>query len=1564
MERLASGKRINSAADDAAGLAISNRMTSQIRGLDQAVRNANDGISMIQTAEGALDESTNILQRIRELSIQSANGIYADDDRATLDAEAQQLLSELDRIAETTSFNGRPLLDGSGGSVALQVGAEANQTIAFEIPAVTTERLGLGTSSSDLGGDSLQLDSTTGTFSGAMAAGAVKINGEALASRAAGSNLQVLLDDINNNVSDVSASAVISAEAGSVGDGVLLSSEILTITGYDFDGGERVYSFSDTSSLQELVDKINGKAQGTIEASISDAGRLQLDSSNLASITILDPTSGTASGTEQPVITSIDEDVEAIVDGLTTHWIYEAEEAVFAALGIRGDGGDMVLNLESGVDSDGPFGKLASVSYDSGSDLLTLNIDTADFTNTNQPNGGTAPVYSDRVIGHEITHAVMFAALPVASLATIPTWFLEGAAEFVHGADNRVSGDLSGSSANALANTLDNNDANWSGSSAEYSAGYLAVKMMDAEIRLASGGAADIKDVITRLDAGDNIDTALNTVAAAHGIGTWNSSASFVTHFTTNGFGENYINGAYLNGQDGELNLLDADTGSVLGSDYGANTSLNALDVFANNGGGLSAATNGSNDFNFIIPEEYLPSSVVPGQQFSAQLQLEHAGGEAISIELGSSGSVTDLATLGFREVSSDRVQGSALDASAQNTALVQGDLSINGIDVAATTAAQGLAGKVENINDLTAQTGVVASIRAEQSFALDASLAPVEITASSAYSAPDQSYQNLTPANGYAAQGGDFSTNSARFTVTDMANVSYTVILSQNHGNVADLLADINGNLPALDEISASSAPGGTDDSFFPADFSATAASQFSFDVTDKGGHSVTVDIDQNFTDANSLVSKINYDLTKGLIATDAVDLTTHGQNFGGGNSVTFDLTDDANGFTTTVTLDTNMTAGDIDTVLADINDELSEQRFLTSPGLPSSSAAAFNFNGNAATFTVNNADGTNNTLITLNADYTDLNGLVAEINNQLIADTADVQVQVQPSGQLAFIDSSAPYAGPMSLDFASQSLNGHLEAALGQLAGSFDDVSDSLVASGSSISAVDDGSGTIQFTSSALGLITVDNFTANGGVNESDTEALLGGGIDLGSGGGTTAGSSSVFAYLDADGVLAFRDVSSEAGTLTVDNFTAVGGSFTAGSADALLGMAIEAGAPLTGSQQDTLEAYIDGNGTVAFRDPRGGQNDIRIDATSLSWSGTPGVLNDALGFDIEDLAGSGASSSVVFTGAAEAFTINDTVIDLVVAQADGIISATEIATAVNEQVAVTGVSAYVDEQDRLHFSSSEAFTLGDDPNSSGFVENLDAGGTLAAGSHNSVPALGSLVINGFEIANIDLQDLNNAVTTINSAQASTGVRATIDDNGEMQLVANSAISLEVGQNNGLATGAALGLNFVDVSDGNNGGADGVMDSLVVRAGIELRAIDESQPIQVDVTDNGAAATGLLDLNVDLDRVTGSALANLSIASQSDAQAAITSVDAALEEINGVRSDLGAASNRLEFTISNLMNISENTAAARSRIVDADFAGESARLSRAQVLQQASQAMLAQANSMPSQVMSLLRG
>ncbi|MBD9398221.1 flagellin domain-containing protein [Pseudomonas sp. PDM11] len=152
MQRLSTGSRINSAKDDAAGLQIANRMTRQVNGLNVAVRNANDGISMAQTAEGALQESTNILQRMRSLTLQAANGSNNADDRTALNEEVAALQSELDRIANTTSFGtGTKLLDGTFTGVSFQVGAQAtaDDVISFSITGTTA-----GFSASDLGVDS------------------------------------------------------------------------------------------------------------------------------------------------------------------------------------------------------------------------------------------------------------------------------------------------------------------------------------------------------------------------------------------------------------------------------------------------------------------------------------------------------------------------------------------------------------------------------------------------------------------------------------------------------------------------------------------------------------------------------------------------------------------------------------------------------------------------------------------------------------------------------------------------------------------------------------------------------------------------------------------------------------------------------------------------------------------------------------------------------------------------------------------------------------------------------------------------------------------------------------------------------------------------------------------------------------------------------------------------------------------------------------------------------------------------------------------------------------------
>jgi flagellin len=292
MERLSSGQRINSAKDDAAGLAISNRMTSQIRGLDQAIRNANDGISMIQTAEGAMQEVTNILQRMRELSIQSANGIYSDADRATLNAETQQLKLELDRIADTTSFNGQILLDGSIGKTNLQVGSEANQTIEISVGSFNTSSLG------GLSGDTVG-EATTGLAAlNLLTAGDLIINDTSIGALTTGTTLNNTLALLNASLDGKGAvaSAMVEVSGTNTGSGVLVAgTSSLTLTVVDGDGLTQSYVLTGTNSLKELVAKINDET--SIEASISDSGRMILNRDGALSITVADTsTNNEASG--------------------------------------------------------------------------------------------------------------------------------------------------------------------------------------------------------------------------------------------------------------------------------------------------------------------------------------------------------------------------------------------------------------------------------------------------------------------------------------------------------------------------------------------------------------------------------------------------------------------------------------------------------------------------------------------------------------------------------------------------------------------------------------------------------------------------------------------------------------------------------------------------------------------------------------------------------------------------------------------------------------------------------------------------------------------------------------------------------------------------------------------------------------------------------------------------------------------------------------------------------------------------------------------------------------------
>lgn len=433
LQRLSTGQRINSAKDDAAGLQISNRLTSQVRGLNVATRNANDGISLLQVAEGALQSVTDALQRIRSLGLQAMNGSNGASERTALDQEAQQLLQEINRVNENTTFAGRKVFD-------------------------------------------------QGTFS---------------------------------------------------------------VLG--------------------------------------------------------------------------DPDQRAVLNALKGFWISEGEQRVFDAFGLTADGAELEITFTNDSSSQ----TLASVSGTSGAGGKifdqVLNVNLAYFDASTLPNGGSTPQYTDRVIAHEMAHAVMGRTM---NFAGLPSWFIEGTAEALQGADERLAGDTAGGTNTATILAAFNADD--VSASAGYSGGYAAVRYMHEEIKAAGGKG--IKDIMGYLqkNSGSTLDQALTNASK----GAFSSLADFSTQFNADA-------AAYVAG----LDLSNADTGAIGGFDADGGNVLTAENVLPNQGTGLP----GSKGFTLVEPELFNANGV--GGNTLTQLQV---GAQAYeTIQIGFSSFSADAMALG-----------------------------------------------------------------------------------------------------------------------------------------------------------------------------------------------------------------------------------------------------------------------------------------------------------------------------------------------------------------------------------------------------------------------------------------------------------------------------------------------------------------------------------------------------------------------------------------------------------------------------------------------------------------------------------------------------------------------------------------------------------------------------------------------------------------------------------------------------------------------------------------------------------------------------------------------------
>jgi flagellin len=426
LQRLSSGLRINSARDDAAGLAIAERMTTQIRGLNQATRNASDGISLLQTAEGALGTVTGSLQRIRELAVQAANSTNSTTDKAAIQMEVAQLIAEIDRVGTQTRFNG----------------------------------------------------------------------------------------------SDVFLNSTASA--------------------------------------------------------VGDPNQL------------------------------------AVMDGLKNGWLENAEKMISQYFGVTANGAALSIELTTFTDGQSNTAARVSSSFPvtppgQGTDLK-LQIDMADFTPPNLPNGGTGPFYNDRIIAHEMVHAVMANTMNQSDLFQNHLWFLEGTAEFIHGADERVKNLMTGgATATQLANALDNGFQTTEPEvGLDYGASYLAVRYLHSKIKAAGGSG--IRDMMTYL-AADPTKT-LNDAFANASRGLYANAGAFLADFKAAGGGEAFITSTIVpalnNADTGAIGGLDADGGAVktaesVVSDVGTRSGNDVLAGFAENFETIAVASGARTNLTFQI---------------------------------------------------------------------------------------------------------------------------------------------------------------------------------------------------------------------------------------------------------------------------------------------------------------------------------------------------------------------------------------------------------------------------------------------------------------------------------------------------------------------------------------------------------------------------------------------------------------------------------------------------------------------------------------------------------------------------------------------------------------------------------------------------------------------------------------------------------------------------------------------------------------------------------------------------------------------------------------------------
>ena len=569
LEKLSTGLRIRNAADDAAGLAISEKMRSQIRGLEQASRNTQDGISLIQTAEGALNESHSILQRMRELSVQAANDTLTANDRTYIQEEIEQLKDELDRIANTTQFNKKKLLDGTASvlwssndsdvrlfaqpNLTSQIFPEGNYTLSVVANPGKAQVL-----KSHIFSLTEQAAMEFGILSSSMGSSASFYGATAYrgSSSASGSNSTDMTAGATNTLDQIAQFYD--------GSGRFLLDDPQVITLTQGNGRTAKVTLCGSDSLGEMAQKFR-------DALWEALGQRNLDVQGGQRSSFI----GNA-GSNEDLPEGL---VGTIIKGLRDGWLGASAMRITQKYGLDLEGllqdtGATVMPKEMNVNifEDAPYGTLAQMVYAYGAPgglwSFALNIDAKDFTPATGESGETIipDMYADRIIAHELVHTNL-AVLDVVMDGTFgddfgapnTTFLNEGLAEFIHGADERVKnlvdagkwGDVVAAAATHI----------WGGNDEDYAAGYVSVRLLHQALKDKGhgNGVKDLLGALANKTYGD-IDAAINAMTGG-------------TYANWNAVLDDVNSGLVL------LNLGNDDTGAIGGLDADGGSVLNAQTV-------------------------------------------------------------------------------------------------------------------------------------------------------------------------------------------------------------------------------------------------------------------------------------------------------------------------------------------------------------------------------------------------------------------------------------------------------------------------------------------------------------------------------------------------------------------------------------------------------------------------------------------------------------------------------------------------------------------------------------------------------------------------------------------------------------------------------------------------------------------------------------------------------------------------------------------------------------------------------------------------------------------------